>query len=58
MRSETIIYNLKPFESNEKSEQLAAALGVVGGGAPCRVPTQVQRAKKNNPVLKKIEWTF
>ena len=38
-------------------KSLAAAPGVVGGGAPCHVLTWVKRAS-NNVVLKKIEITF
>ena len=41
----------------ERHEQLAAVAGVVGGGAPCRVTTWLESAKKN-AVLKKFEWTF
>ena len=41
----------------EHGERLAATLGFVGGVAPCRVPTWVERAKKNT-VFKKIELTF
>ena len=31
----------------ERHEQLAAVAGVVGGGAPCRVTTSLESAKKN-----------
>ena len=31
----------------ERHEQLAAVAGVVGGGAPCRVTTWLESAKKN-----------
>ena len=48
---------LAHHEVFEHGEPLAATVGVVGGGAPCHVPTWVERAK-NNTVLKKIELTF
>ena len=45
------------LSNSEPDEPLVAALGIVGCGGPGRVPTWVERAE-NNPVLKKIEWTF
>ena len=39
--------------NSELGEPLAAAPEILVGGAPCRVPTWVERAK-NKPVLKKI----
>ena len=41
----------------KNTQKMCAAPGVVGGGAPCRVPTWVSCAK-NNVALKKIELTF
>ena len=53
-KKEQIQLLLAHHELFEPGKPLAVVVGVVGGTAPCCVPTWVECAK-NNPDLKKIE---